>query len=119
MAPSCRHRPSVAPTWRGLGATDLGAELSATDLGAELGTMDLGAERASFTPRPLPFPERACIVLPSFSGFLSPSSRPTLGFVVFDRENFDFIRRSSRARYYLSPPKFVHFIGLLYVYFGN
>ena len=71
--------------------------------------MDLGAERASFTLRRLPFPERACIVLPSFSGFLSPSSRPTLGFVVFDRENFDFIRRSSRVRYFLSPPKFVRF----------
>ena len=27
---------SVAPTWRGLGATDLGAELGATDLGADL-----------------------------------------------------------------------------------
>ena len=71
--------------------------------------MDLGAERASFTPRPLPFPERACIVLPSFSGFFSTSTRPTLRFVVFDRENFDFIRRSSRVRYSLSPPKFVRF----------
>ena len=57
---------------------------------------------------PFPFPERADIVLPSFSGFLSPLTRPTLGFVVFDRENFDFIRRSSRARYPLSSPKFVH-----------
>ena len=80
-----------------------------TGLGAELGAMDLGAEHATFTPRPLPFPEHASIVHPSFSGFLSPSTRPTLGFVVFDRENFDFIRRSSRARYSLSPPKFVHF----------
>jgi len=51
-----------------LGVTDLSAELSATGHGA----MDLGTERASFTPRPLLFPERACIVLPSFSGFLSP-----------------------------------------------
>ena len=88
-----------------LGVTDLGAELSATGHDA----MDLGAEHASFTLCRLRFPERACIVLPSFSGFLSPSSRPTLGFVVFDRENFNFIRRSSRARYSLSPPKFVRF----------
>ena len=78
-------------TWKGVGATDL------------------GAERASFAPRPLSFPERACIVLPSFSGFLSPSTRPTLGFIVFDHENFDFVRRSSRERYSLSPPKFVRF----------
>ena len=68
-------------------------DLGVTDLGAELSAMDLGTERASFTPRPLLFPERASIVHPSFSGFFSTSTRPTLRFVVFDRENFDFIRR--------------------------
>ena len=47
-------------------------DLGVTDLSTELSAMDLGTERASFTPRPLLFPERACIVLPSFSGFLSP-----------------------------------------------
>ena len=52
-----------------LGATACGAEVQAL---IHLGTTDLGAERASFAPRPLSFPERDCIVLPSFSGFSPP-----------------------------------------------
>ena len=90
-------------------AYDVDLDLGAKIRGAELGAIDLGADLPTIKPHPLPFSERACIVVPSLSGFLSPSSRPTLGFVVFDRENFDFIRKSSRARYSLSPPKFVRF----------
>ena len=70
-----------------LGATDRGAEVT------QLGATGRGAE----VPAPL---QRGNQLAPTWWG---------LGAVIFDRENFNFIRRSSRSRYSLSPPKFMRF----------